>query len=423
MINVFDFYMANQSTLNFSTDSNVWPAQVLNYILTSLPNESQLYFPKGTYSFNSPSSIFIQRTVTISGSGQETIFKQNTSFYITHPKVMFENLYIERYASSTLGTFTVYAPYVSIRNVNFLNKAAINAPAIYFNDSAENWYLEYLDIKGFQFGIKNEANYGTCLNVNAFEGHHGIEDRCLSGSTYIACNTYGNVTLGFQCLHKSTFTGCNATDRVNLLNDSLWVGGNLDYNELSSSTSGTIFTKTAFKQFGNNGKGMHFKNNDNTTDAADFYAGGGNNAILEFPSKSDGTGNRWQLKFGSAPEDVTYNLGLVGETPALSFTGGNKDYITPKPNQFTPFMKPGKLGLPRGYYIGYLSNFIFVTSSLSKPNNLSGRQGDRVMNRSPKVKPITQPIALDENYMGWICVQSKTDTQSADWKGFGLLEE
>jgi len=431
MINILKFYEAPQNAGMFSTDPNIWPTEVMLHVLQDFPNEGWLHFPEkfDGYTFNAPESpIVIQRPVVISGGGKQgTIFKLYKSIIIQSPNVTFENLSIERYSSGALdGIISTLSPYTSLRNISFQNFGQKTTQAIQINLQASNWYLENIDITDFRSGIKTTGDFGTCINLSVFgggEGGAGIDDDSKSGSTYTSCNTSNHPFMGIRCLHKGTFIGCYATDKVEIKKDTLWVGGKLEYKLLSEDTSGTIFTKNAFKQFHNNVKGVQFHKNDNNNDnkPARFFAGGtGSNVIFEFPSKKDVMSSKWALKYDS--QESTYKLGLVTSNQkdgTLCFSGGHPTYTFP--NQPDSYMSPGKLGFPKGYYLGNGNNFIRVDSSETKPIN-SGRKGDRMMNRTPIVKPPSQQLPQGVNYMGWICTTSAVEGVGAEWKGFGLLE-
>ncbi len=423
MINIFDFYSANSSL--FSTDDNIWPTQVLLHIVDNVPNEGRLFFPKGNYIFNNPNQeINIHRPLVISGSGNYTVFELHKTFLLGSSHITLENISFERHTASNEGIVVTYSPYTSFRNLTFHNLNQKITPAIIVASTAPNWYLENIEITGFHSGLQNDANFGTCINLTVLggaTGGAGIFDTCKSGSTYINCSTTGHPSMGIQCLYKGFFVGCYSDDKVEIQKDTLWLGGNLDYQTLSDDTSGTIFTKNAFKQFHKNVKGVEFHKNDNdpTPHPAHFFAGGGgNNVVFEFPSTDNLTEAKWQLIFDS--QDINYKLKLFGQSEAaLCFSAGHP---TDHPNLSVPFMKPGKLGFPRGYYLGKGSNFIHVDSSITKPLLSEGKKGDRVMNRSPKVKSLQSSTILPENYMGWICITSAESGQNAEWKGFGLLE-
>ena len=420
MINIQNFYTDNQVSLGFSTNPNIWPVEVLLHILNNMPEEGRIYFPEGEYEFNlGIPPIVISRPITINGSGNSgTILKLHKAIHIQSENVTFENLSIQRFSTFILtGALVIAASNTILRNLSIINQSAINTAGIFVENGASNWYIENVEIEKFQVGIKNNGNFGTCINTSAFNGYIGIEDNSSEGSTYIACRTYDNTTMGIQCLQKSLFSGCFATDKVEIKNSTLWIAGNLDYKQLSQENSGTIFTKNAFKQFNHKAESTHLMKNDADNDMANFYAGGSNNALFEFPSTS-GEGNNWKLKFGSAePEEIVYELGLIGQTSALSFSAGSSSKSS------NTYMTPGKLGFPQGYYIGHESGFIHVTSDVAKPSLSEGRKGDRVMNRTPIVKPANSGgPPSDNNFMGWICVENAITGQT-EWKGFGLLEE
>lgn len=424
MINVLDYYNTNQSSLGFSTDPNVWPTEVLLYILNNVPNESVLFYPEGNYNFNvSTPPIVINRPIIISGEGtpgteiglQGTAFNLYKSIIVQSENVIFENLLIRRYASGALdGILSIQSPNISLRNIIFFNQGQKTTPAIFITTSASHWHLENIDIIGFQTGLKNYGNYGNCINLTVSNGEYGIDDNCSEGSTYVACRTTGNSEIGIRCLQRGLFTGCFADDKVEIRDDAFWVGGNLDYEQVSEDNSGMVFTKNAFKQFQDRAIGTQLQRNEQADTSAHFFAGGKQNTIFEFPSGENiHSSPYWQLIFDS--QEINYQLGLFGETSALYFSATD-------PVSVPAFMDSGKIGLPRGYYIGHLTGFIFVRSDVAKPGPSEGRKGDRVMNRTPKVKPITQTVILDENYMGWICIKSAVNGQGAIWKGFGLLE-